>query len=139
MQDRHPALKVVGTLSGGRISVDSDDEPLLSPEVKESISAAAPDVLFVAFGHEIQERWIASHLHKFPSVRVAMGIGGAFDFWAGDVRRAPRWIRQLGLEWCWRLILQPWRLGRILTAVVFFPALVLGVRLGIIKAERNRL
>ncbi|HCC21775.1 hypothetical protein A2480_03865 [Candidatus Uhrbacteria bacterium RIFOXYC2_FULL_47_19] len=139
MQDRHPTLKVVGALGGGRVSINADGEPLLSPEVEKSILITAPDVLLVAFGHEIQERWIASHLQKFFSVRVAMGIGGAFDFWAGDVSRAPRWVQKIWLEWCWRLILQPRRIGRILTAVILFPALVLGVRLGIIKAESNKL
>ena len=88
------------------------------------IRDAAPDILLVALGHPKQEKWIAAHLSELPSVKIAMGVGGALDFIAGRVFRAPRFLRALGLEWLWRLILQPWRLLRIFRAVLVFPALV---------------
>ena len=69
------------------------------------------DLLFVAFGHPKQEYWIAQNLDKLP-VKVAMGVGGAFDYISGVVPRAPIWMRNLRVEWLYRLIVQPWRLKR---------------------------
>ena len=69
------------------------------------------DILFVAFGHIKQEKWIAANLDKIL-VKVAMGVGGAFDYLSGSVHRAPKWMRDLGFEWLFRLIIQPWRLKR---------------------------
>lgn len=69
------------------------------------------DILFVAFGHGKQEKWIAQNLNRIP-VKVAMGVGGAFDYISGQVPRAPVLIRKLGFEWLFRLIIQPWRIKR---------------------------
>lgn len=69
------------------------------------------DILFVAFGHIKQEKWIANNLEKIP-VKVAMGVGGAFDYLSGVVPRAPEWMRSLGFEWLFRLAVQPWRIKR---------------------------
>lgn len=69
------------------------------------------DLLFVALGHIKQEKWIALNLNKIP-VHVAMGVGGAFDYLSGNVLRAPKRVRGLGLEWLFRLIVQPWRIKR---------------------------
>ena len=76
--------------------------------------------MFVAFGHGKQEKWIAQNLRDLPSVKIAMGVGGAFDFISGHVKRAPKFMRRIGLEWVWRLILQPCRVGRILKATIVF-------------------
>ncbi len=81
------------------------------------------DILFVAFGPPKQEKWISENLPNLD-VRVAIGVGGAFDFISGKVRRAPKWVRNLGLEWLFRLIIQPWRAKR-QTALVKFIFLVL--------------
>ncbi len=86
------------------------------------------DILFIASGAPKQERWIAQNLAKLPSVKLAMGVGGAFNFISGRVRRAPRFLRAIGLEWLWRLAGQPWRIGRIFRAVVVFPWLVVRSR-----------
>ena len=69
------------------------------------------DILFVAFGSPKQELWIAQNLPRID-VRVAIGVGGAFDFISGRVRRAPLWVRNFGLEWLFRLLIQPWRIKR---------------------------
>jgi N-acetylglucosaminyldiphosphoundecaprenol N-acetyl-beta-D-mannosaminyltransferase len=124
LKAENPGLRVAGALAGGKILLDPDGTPRLDPGVVTSIVAAAPDLLFVAFGHGKQERWIAEHLPAMPSVRLAMGVGGSFDLIAGDVRRAPAFLRAAGLEWLWRLIIEPWRWRRIFTAVVVFPYLV---------------
>jgi N-acetylglucosaminyldiphosphoundecaprenol N-acetyl-beta-D-mannosaminyltransferase len=69
------------------------------------------DILFVAFGSPKQEKWIYKNLPQIDT-KVAVGVGGAFDFISGKVRRAPVWVRRLGLEWLFRLIIQPWRIKR---------------------------
>ena len=84
-----------------------------------------PSILFVAFGAPKQEKWIAENLEKIPLIKLAMGVGGAFDFIAGQVSRAPKILRILGLEWFWRLIQEPWRVKRIFRAIVVFPWLVI--------------
>ena len=70
------------------------------------INAARPDVLLVGMGNPLQERWIHRHLPEL-NVGVCLGIGGLFDYWAGNVSRAPQWLRRLGHEWLWRLLQQP--------------------------------
>lgn len=69
------------------------------------------DILFVAYGFPKQEEWIAENLPKLP-VRVAMGVGGAFDYISGNVARAPKWVQAIGFEWLFRLVVQPWRFKR---------------------------
>lgn len=81
------------------------------------------DILFVAFGAPKQEKWITKNLVKTP-VKVAMGVGGAFELIAGKQKRAPKFIQNSGFEWLWRLITQPWRIKRQL-ALPFFVFLVL--------------
>ena len=76
------------------------------------------DILFVAFGHPKQEEWIAENLHKLP-VKVAMGVGGAFDYISGEVKRAPFLVRAMGFEWLYRLVKEPWRWRRQLSLPVF--------------------
>lgn len=76
------------------------------------------DILFVAFGFPKQERWIHDHLYSIP-VRVAMAVGGSFDYLSGRVPRAPQIVRDIGLEWLFRLITQPWRLRRQLALLSF--------------------
>jgi len=80
-----------------------------------------PDILFVTLGAPYQEKFIFYNLPKLPSVKVAIGVGGAFDFLTGRIRRAPKIMRLIGLEWLWRLIKQPWRAKRIYNAVIVFP------------------
>lgn len=93
-------------------------------EIIHRINEAKPALLLVAFGSPLQELWIARYLDQLPSVRVAIGVGGTFDFLAGNTKRAPRIFQMAGLEWLWRLLLEPRRLPRILNAVVVFPWLV---------------
>lgn len=76
------------------------------------------DILFVAFGFPKQEEWIYENLPKIP-VKAAMGVGGAFDYLSGEVPRAPKLVRSLGLEWLFRLIVQPWRWRRQLSLLTF--------------------
>lgn len=93
------------------------------------IAQHTPDVLLVALGHGKQEFWIKEHLESLPSVRVAVGVGGVFAFLSGDITRAPRWMRTLGLEWMWRLYKEPRRIRRIYRAVIVFPIVALWDRI----------
>ncbi|MEK9151849.1 MAG: WecB/TagA/CpsF family glycosyltransferase [Patescibacteria group bacterium] len=125
LQRRFPKLKIVGAVSGDKVFHDAQDRIRISPETMEAIRRAVPSIIFVAFGHGKQERWIVDNITGLPSVRIAMGVGGAFDFLAGKIRRAPPIMRNLGLEWLWRLILEPRRIVRIWNAVIVFPWLIL--------------
>jgi N-acetylglucosaminyldiphosphoundecaprenol N-acetyl-beta-D-mannosaminyltransferase len=81
-------------------------------------SAPSIDILFVAFGAPKQERWISEHL-KSCQIKVAMGVGGSFDYISGVTTRAPFLLRFLGLEWLYRLINEPWRWRRQLALITF--------------------
>jgi len=83
----------------------------------ERINSVKPDILLVGLGSPKQEKFIYENFKKMPSVKVAIGVGGAFDFISGRVKRAPRIIQKIGLEWLWRLILQPKRFKRIFIGV----------------------
>lgn len=85
---------------------------------KAKIEGGKIDILFVAMGFPLQEKWIHENLDKIP-VRVAIGVGGAFDFISGKIPRAPEFLRRLGLEWLFRLIIQPWRIKRQLALISF--------------------
>ena len=89
------------------------------------------DILFVAFGFPKQEEWIAKNLPLLP-VKVAMGVGGAFDYLSGNVTRAPFIVRAVGLEWLFRLIRQPWRWRRQLS-LLLFAKLVIQARLRLVQ------
>jgi N-acetylglucosaminyldiphosphoundecaprenol N-acetyl-beta-D-mannosaminyltransferase len=92
------------TLSGCHHGYLKTMEKSLS--VIEKINAARPDVLLVGMGNPLQERWICQFQPRLQA-SLCMGIGGLFDFWAGNVSRAPKWLRGLGHEWLWRLYQQP--------------------------------
>jgi len=78
-------------------------------EVLNAIAAQAPDVIWVGLGWPKQELWMAHHAERFPSA-VMVGVGAAFDWFAGTTKRAPKWIQQLGLEWAHRVACEPARL-----------------------------
>lgn len=85
------------------------------------------DIVFVAFGSPRQDLWIAQEREGLlRNVKVAVGVGGTFDFLSGKIPRAPQWLRSLGLEWLYRLYQEPRRrFKRIVRAVIVFPWLVL--------------
>lgn len=125
-QTQRPTLRGFA-LQGGKIGADGMGDDT-DAEAIHQITMQAPDVVLVAFGHPKQERWIAKNLPTLPSVKVILGIGGTFDYWAGIVPRAPKWLQTIGLEWLYRLFREPWRWKRIWRAVVVFPLSVLVYR-----------
>lgn len=113
----YPGLAIAGTFEG---SPRIEDEEALVARVR----AARPDILLVAYGAPMQDKWIARNKDRL-GVPVSIGVGGAFDFVAGEAQRAPVWMQRAGLEWLHRLWRQPWRARRIFEAVVSFPLAVL--------------
>ncbi len=118
LRRRNPTLRVVGHYAG----LPSDDDTVAQ------VSAAAPDVVLVAYGMPKQERWIARNLDSLPTVRLAIGVGGVFDQLAGVQKVPPPLVHRVGLEWLWRLLRDParWRRQRVLP---LFAALVIRKRL----------
>jgi len=80
-------------------------------EIIDLINEAAPDVLWIGLSTPKQERWMYEHKERL-GVPVMVGAGAAFDLNSGRVKRAPRWMREHGLEWLWRLLMEPRRLWR---------------------------
>jgi N-acetylglucosaminyldiphosphoundecaprenol N-acetyl-beta-D-mannosaminyltransferase len=94
-------------------------------EIIRQVNASGAVLLLVAYGAPAQDLWIARHLSHMPNVRVAIGVGGTFDFLSGRIQRAPQWMQHIGLEWLWRLCKEPRRWKRIFRAAVVFPFYVL--------------
>ncbi|MBI5413351.1 WecB/TagA/CpsF family glycosyltransferase [Candidatus Peregrinibacteria bacterium] len=118
LETKYAGVNVVGTFSGSA----SDDD---FPAIQAIIAETQPEILFVAYGSPAQELWISKHLPELKSVKIAMGVGGAFDFLSGHKKRAPNWMHKIGLEWLYRLIQEPSRIKRIWNAVIRFPLHVL--------------
>jgi len=113
MQLKYKNLKIAGSLDGDENSF-------------EEIKKTSPDIILVAFGAPKQEFWISEKASQIPSLKLAIGVGGTFDFWASKVKRAPKIMQKTGLEWLWRLCQEPLkRAPRIWKAVVVFPCLAL--------------
>ena len=110
LRDRHPGLQVAA--HAGSPAAMSD------PETLKRIRDARPAILLVAYGAPAQELWI-DRLKDQLGVAVAIGVGGAFDFMTGRVRRAPYWMRSAGAEWLYRLGRQPWRIRRMAVLPMF--------------------
>ena len=104
-------------------------EYIVYEKIIQEIAASNSDILFIAYSPPKQEKWIVENLGKMPLIKLAMGVGGAFDFIAGQIPRAPKILRIIGLEWLWRLIQEPRRVKRIFKAVVVFPWLVIKSRI----------
>ena len=104
MQARYPGLTIAGIQHGYFSPAEEGD-------LVARINASQAGVLLVAIGVPRQELWLAEHHDQLlPPVR--MGVGGLFDFYSGRIPRAPLWLREIGLEWVWRLIQEPARMWR---------------------------
>ncbi|MFC1663269.1 WecB/TagA/CpsF family glycosyltransferase [Patescibacteria group bacterium] len=119
----NPDLVISGVESGYRWWWRLSDNKIVN-----TIKSAKPKILLVAYGAPKQELWIDKNLPKLKSVKVSIGVGGTFDFLSGKVRRAPKIMRQLSLEWLWRVIMEPWRWPRIVNATWKFSKAVIKSR-----------
>ena len=107
LRTANPGLRIAGT-DTSRVPLEEGPS---AEAVLSRINAARPDLLFVALGNPKQEIWAARFASRLR-VPVLVGVGGSFNFISGHVRRAPHWMQRTGLEWVWRLAVEPRRLWR---------------------------
>src|SRR5207244_1687193 len=102
---RFPHLQIVGAYSPPfrELTAEEDDA------VTRALNAAKPEIIWVGLGTPKQERWMAAHAGRVDAP-VMIGVGAAFDIHAGTLRQAPRWMQNSGLEWFFRLAVEPRRL-----------------------------
>lgn len=112
----YPQLNIVGLRNGYF-------KPEEEAEIVEEINNSGADIVFVCLGAPKQEEWIDRHRDELK-VRVAMGIGGSLDVFAGKVQRAPEFFCKTGLEWFYRLCKEPWRIGRMMELPKFAATVV---------------
>jgi len=108
LKRKHPALRVAGTYCP---PFGFEKDAAKCARSVELVHKARPDILFVGLGSPKQEEWIAKHRDRCGA-KLSVGIGISFSFVAGHVKRAPRWLQRLGLEWFHRLIQEPGRLWK---------------------------
>jgi N-acetylglucosaminyldiphosphoundecaprenol N-acetyl-beta-D-mannosaminyltransferase len=121
LQQRHPTLEINTYCPPYGFHTDPQEQERISAAIR----AAAPDLLFVGLGAPKQELWIANH-YQALNVPVSLGIGVSFELVSGMVTRAPQWMQNVGLEWFFRLLMEPRRLWqRYLLGNIIFMGLVL--------------
>lgn len=116
------AAEVLMNKYSGLIVAETFDGYFSSEYEKRIISQIMdikPKLLFVGLGAPRQEKWIRSNLNKFQFPMVAMGVGGSFDVFSGKVSRAPVWVRNMRIEWLYRLIKEPSRIARQIKLPIF--------------------
>ena len=109
LQKKYPGLVIAGTRDG----YFKDDQ-----EAIDAVNAVGADVLFVCLGAPKQERFMAGHMDEL-NVTLSCGLGGSLDVFAGTVQRAPEIFIKLGLEWFYRLLKEPKRIGRMMSLPKF--------------------
>jgi N-acetylglucosaminyldiphosphoundecaprenol N-acetyl-beta-D-mannosaminyltransferase len=107
LREQAPGLNIAGVLSP---PLGFDKDVGQNADVIRTLHEANPDLVFVCFGAPKQELWMAQHADVLAPA-VLLGLGGTLDFLAGDVRRAPAWMSDAGLEWLYRLAQEPTRLA----------------------------
>lgn len=114
ISEKYPNLKIAGThhgyFKGFHLGIKNHPE---EKKVLDEINQVKPDFLFTAFGAPKQEKWMNEY-KEILDVKVAIGVGGSIDVYAGEVKRAPKIYQKLCLEWFYRLVKEPWRYKRML-------------------------
>lgn len=107
LQERFPHLSVVGTYSPPfrALTPEEDDQ------IVKMINDTGADIVWVGLSTPKQERWMSAHLGRIEAP-VMIGVGAAFDFHAGLKKQAPKWMQKRGMEWFFRLVSEPRRLGK---------------------------
>jgi N-acetylglucosaminyldiphosphoundecaprenol N-acetyl-beta-D-mannosaminyltransferase len=106
LKARYPKIKIVCQIAPPFRPLTAEEDK----EVTQEIVDSGARILFVGIGCPKQEKWMAAHKERIPA--VMLGVGAAFDFLTGRVRQAPRWMQAVGLEWAFRLAMEPRRLWK---------------------------
>lgn len=131
LTEKFPGLQVVGVYSPPfrPLTKEEDDRDV------EMINAAKPDFLWVGLGTPKQHYWIADHVNKLK-VSVVVGVGAAFDYHSGEMKRAPRWMQNRGMEWLFRLTYYPAPVWR--RYAEYLPKFAFRVTLGLLGFSRYK-
>lgn len=132
LKSRIQNLRVAGTYSPDSADVDVDQLP---EKEREQIQQAT--AIFVALGAPAQEKWIHRNLSHLPNCKLIIGVGGTFDFITGHIKRAPAVFQKTGLEWLYRLYLQPERWRRMMKLPLFVMNIVF-LKSSISKMQSHR-
>ena len=106
LEKSYPGLQIVGMYSPPFRPLSAEEDR----EIVEAIILASPDFLWIGLGAPKQEKWMAAHQGKVKGLMV--GVGAAFDYYAGNIKRAPGWMQKMNLEWLYRLLQDPKRLWK---------------------------
>lgn len=115
MIKKYPGLTIAGLHDGYFQKEGAENEAVL-----EEIRQSGADVLYVCLGAPTQEKWIYANRAALPKVTLLLGLGGSVDVYAGTVKRAPKIFIKLGLEWFYRLCMEPKRIGRMMNLPRFY-------------------
>lgn len=116
LEKKYPNIKIVGYIDG----YEEDNEKII-----RTINDCKPDILFVALGSPKQEIWINENMVKL-NAKIFQGVGGSFDVFSGNIKRAPKWMQKVGLEWLYRLFKEPKRVFRQMKLFKFFGLVLIG-------------
>lgn len=122
-EKKYPSIQFKGITGIKDINKYQNDHE--GKEVLKEIAVYKPHIIFAAFGSPFQEKFFYENKSELKNT-ICVGVGGAFDFLSGNVPRAPKFMRVIGLEWLFRLLLQPWRWKRQLRLVRFLQLIALG-------------
>ncbi len=132
---KYKNLQIVGAESGFKdINQISENE---NNRIIDNIKNSGAQILFVGYGAPFQEKWIYKNLKNIPNIGLAIGVGGTIDFISGKTKRAPKFIRKIGLEWFWRLIREPYRAKRIINATIVYIYNIIKWKIHLHKPFRN--
>ena len=106
LEKSYPGLQIVGMYSPPFRPLSAEEDQ----DIVEAINLASPDFLWIGLGAPKQEKWMAAHQGKVKGLMV--GVGAAFDYYAGNIKRAPGWMQKMNLEWLYRLMQDPKRLWK---------------------------
>lgn len=121
LEKKYPKINIVGTMNG----YETDNDKII-----KKINKSKADIIFVAMGSPKQELWITNNMDKL-CVKIYQGVGGSFDVFSGNIKRAPKSYQKLGLEWLYRLLKEPKRIFRQIKLIKF-------IGLVIFKRKKNQ-
>lgn len=114
-EEKFKNIKIAGTRDGYCKKEGEEND-----ETVRLINESGAEVLFVCLGAPAQEKWIYNNRDRLPNVKVYLGLGGSLDVYSGNVKRAPKLFIKLGLEWFYRLLCEPKRIGRMMKLPKFY-------------------